>query len=86
MCDGYAHVFLVNYYYLCFYALFLSRQRKRAKKNGAARRGAGFSVNHLSGTDGNWVSYEHLRRTNASLLEGFARKNPPLHRVAEGNT
>ena len=56
---------------------FLLRPRKRAKKKGAARRGAGFSVNHLRDTNGNWVPCKPATCTCTTVLDGIARKNPP---------
>ncbi len=52
------------------FVLFLIRVRKRTKKNRAARRGAGFSVNHLRGTNGDWVAYGLLNCTNTTVLIG----------------
>ncbi len=46
----------LNLLLLTFYVLFLMRVRKRTKKKRALRQGAGFSVNHLSGENGNWVA------------------------------
>ena len=85
----------LSYYFVFFYALFLSRQRKRAKKNGAclpsttrrrqaARRGAGFSANRLTG------EYRRLCPACKSgvrvtmVVDGLTRKNPPHHRKREG--
>ena len=62
-----------------FHALFLVRPRKRAKKNGAARRGAGFSANRRRGMNENWVAYESVRCIRTTMLDGSARKNPPRH-------
>ncbi len=58
---------------------FLLRPRKRAKKKGAARRGAGFSVKHLIGANGNPVPCHGTRPSQAMLPDGIARKNPQHH-------
>ena len=56
--------------FLFLFVLFLVRPRKRTKKNGAVRHGAGFSVNNLKGTIVNRVTYEPLRSTDAKSLDG----------------
>ena len=58
---------------------FLLRPRKRAKKKGAARRGAGFSVNHLCGANGIWLPCHRIRQSRATVPDGIARKNPSRH-------
>ena len=55
------------------------RVRKRTKRKRALRQGAGFSVIHLSGLDNIWVAYNTVNCSNATMLDGLARKNPPLH-------
>ena len=66
-----------NFHFL--FVLFLIHVRKRTKKKRAARRGAGFSVNHLSGAIGIWVPCHRTSPAGTKLLDGFARKNPPHH-------
>ena len=63
--------------------IFLLRPRKWAKKKGAARRGAGFSVNHLRGTSCNSVAYAPIWHIKTMVLDGLTRKNPRHHRRAD---
>ena len=55
---------------------FLFRPRKRAKKKGAARRGAGFSVNYLSGVKGSRLPCYLNRPTELCCWTDLHGKTP----------
>ena len=74
----------VNHYFSFLYVLFLMRVRKRTKKKRALRQGAGFSVNHPGGINGNSAAYQSFSSADANALDGSARKNPPYPRSPRG--
>ncbi len=61
------------------------RRRQAARRLSACVRqhaqagGAGFSVNQLTAVVGNWLPCYRIRPSQAMVLDGIARKNPPHH-------
>ena len=84
LCSGRSQTLPLSFSFF-FFVLFLIRGRKRTKKKRAARRGAGFSVNHLNGNNGNTLPCHRNSPSRTMLLDVFARKNPqPHHSTLDG--
>ena len=76
-----SHSVLISF----FFALFLTRLRKRAKKNGAAQTPQGWFFRELP----QWriptvLPCQRRRRTRTTLVNGITRKNPHLHHRSSG--